>query len=247
MKEYDSATYGDRIAEVYDELFPQPDPASIEMLAELAAGGPALELGIGSGRVALPLGRSGVRVVGIDASEAMLAKLRAKDPGGPAFRGDVELVTGSFADFELDEKFRLVYVVFSTLFALPTQSEQVSCFEAAAKHLLPDGVFLVEAFVPDPCRFVDGQAVRAVEVTEHVVQLDVSKFDPAAQQVTTQHVFLSQGGTRLYPVKLRYAWPSELDLMARIAGLSLRHRWGSWARDPFTRESTKHISVYHRA
>ena len=242
MKEYDSATYGDRIAEVYDELFPEPDPASIEVLSELAAGGPALELGVGSGRVALPLSRSGVRVVGVDASEAMLAKLKARDPGG-----DIELVSGSFADFELGEKFQLIFVAFSTIFALPTQREQVSCFEAAAGHLLPDGVFLIEAFVPDPCRFVDGQAVRAVEVTETVAQIDVAKHDPVAQQVVTQHVFLAEGGTRLYPVKLRYAWPSELDLMARIAGLSLRHRWGSWFRDPFTRESMKHISVYHRA
>ncbi len=242
MKDYDETTYGDRIAEVYDELFPEPAQASIEVLSELAAGGPALELGIGSGRVALPLSRSGVRVVGIDASEAMLAKLRARDPGG-----DVELRTGSFADFELGEKFRLIYVVFSTIFALPTQREQVSCFEAAADHLLPDGVFLIEAFVPDPCRFVAGQHVRAVEVDEHMVQLDVAKYDPVSQQVVTQHVFLSSGGTRLYPVKLRFAWPSELDLMARIAGLSRRHRWGSWAREPFTTESKNHISVYHRA
>jgi len=242
MKEYDETTYGQRIAEIYDELYSDYDPASIELLAELAGNGPALELGIGTGRIALPLHERGIAVQGIDASEAMLSRLRAKPHGA-----EIEVVTGSFAAFKMDTRFSLIYVVFNTFFNLQTQEEQVRCFRSVREHLAPDGVFLMEVFVPDLCRFTDHQTVRTIRLTDQAVNVEVSQVDPVAQQVTTKHVLLSEDGIRLFPVKLRYAWPSELDLMAQIAGLSLRHRWGSWAREAFTKDSQKHVSVYGHA
>lgn len=242
MKDYDAKTYGNRIADAYDELYPRADPASIDLLAELANGGPALELGIGTGRIALPLHQRGITVHGVDASEAMLAKLRAKAGGAK-----IEVHTGSFADFAIAERFRLIYVVFNTFFGLLTQEEQLRCFASVSRHLAPDGVFLLEAFVPDLARFTDGQTVRAVRITEDEVHLDVSRVDPAAQQVSSNHVLLTGDRLSLYPVKLRYAWPSELDLMARLAGLALRDRWGSWTKQEFTSDSMQHISVYGHA
>ena len=242
MKEYDAGTYGKRHAEIYDEFNTTYDPACIDLLAEVSKGGPALELGIGTGRIALPLHEKGVSVQGIDASGEMLGKLRAK-PGGT----EIELTTGSFAQFDLVEQFGLIYVVFNTFFALLSQDEQVECFASVRKHLAPDGVFVIEAFVPDPCRYETGQTVRAVRMSETDAIFDISQHDPAAQIITTQHVWMMPDGLRLYPVKLRYAWPSELDLMAQLAGLALHHRWSSWSKHPFTGASKKHISVYAQA
>jgi hypothetical protein len=242
MQEYDETTYGQRIAEMYDELYSDYDPAVIERLAELAGPGPALELGIGTGRIALPLHERGITVHGIDASEAMVSKLRAKPHGA-----EIEVLMGSFAAFKMDTRFRLIYVVFNTFFNLQTQEEQVQCFRCVSQHLAPDSVFLMEVFVPDLCRFTDHQTVRAIRVTDQAVNVEVSQVDPVAQRVTTKHVLLSEEGIRLFPVRLRYAWPSELDLMAQITGLSLRHRWGSWSRGAFTKDSQRHISVYGRA
>jgi hypothetical protein len=172
----------------------------------------------------------------------MVLKLRAKPRGA-----EVAVLMGSFAAFKMDTRFRLIYVVFNTFFNLQTQEEQVQCFRCVSQHLAPDGVFLMEVFVPDLCRFTDHQTVRATTLTEHLVNLEVSQVDPVAQRVTAQHVLLSPQGTRLFPVRLRYAWPAELDLMAQLAGLSLRHRWGSWDRRTFTKDSQKHISVYGHA
>ena len=241
MKTYDETTYGDQIAEVYDDFYSDYDPAAIELLAGLAGRGSALELGIGTGRIALPLQEKGVRVQGIDASEAMLAKLRAK-PGGE----EIEVLLGSFADFKINERFQLVYVVFNTFFNLQTQDEQVNCLKAVHRHLAAEGVLLIEAFVPDPCRFVDQQTVRTLGLEEERVRLELSQYDPVAQTVTSQHTLISKDGIRFHPVRLRFAWPSELDLMAQIAGLSLRHRWSSWSKDKFGKNSRMHISVYER-
>ncbi len=240
MEEYDDTTYGQRIFEVYDELYSEFDSESIKLLTDLAGDGPALELGIGTGRIALPLLENGINVQGIDASEAMLSRLRSKKGGN-----EIDVLIGSFADFEIGRQFRLIYVAFNTFFALLTQEEQVQCFQSVSEHLSPDGVFVIEAFVPDMGRFdAAHQTVRAVSVSESLVQLDVSQHDPVNQQVISQHVQLTGEGNRLYPVKLRYAWPSELDLMAKIANLRLRHRWSSWSQGQFTRDSIKHISVY---
>ena len=177
MKEYDAGTYGKRHADIYDDFVTTYDPACIELLAELSKGGPAFELGIGTGRIALPMYEKGVSVLGIDASEEMLEKLRAK-PGG----NEIELFAGSFAQFDLDRQFSLIYVVANTFFVLLSQEEQVQCFASVRKHLSPDGVFVLETFVPDPSRFEDGQTVRAVRLTENEAIFEISQHDPAARR-----------------------------------------------------------------
>lgn len=242
MEPYEADTYGERIAGIYDDWHGGFDEATVVTLRELAQGGRALELGIGTGRVALPLQQSGIEVHGIDASEAMVALLRAK-PGGET----ITVSLGDFAGVAVEGQFSLVYVLVNTFFALLTQDEQVRCFENVARHLSADGAFVIEAFVPDLMRFDGRQAVRAIRVGNDEVRLEVSQLDPASQRVTSQQVVLTEEGVRLYPVKLRFAWPSELDLMARLAGLQLRQRWGSWNRTPFSEESGKHISVYGHA
>lgn len=239
MEDYQEATYGDRIAGVYDELYSQLDEKSIDILAELARGGPALELGIGTGRIALPLREKGVKVHGIDASEAMLEKLRAK-PGGQK----IPVTLGDFGKVAVDGQFSLIYVVFNTFYALLSQDAQIDCFMNVADHLDPQGVFVLEVFVPDLTRFTDQQTFRTINLDQDRIQLEASRHDPVSQQVISQHIFITSEGIRHYPVKLRYAWPSELDLMARLAGLELQHRWGDWDRSDFTADSRKHISVY---
>jgi hypothetical protein len=169
----------------------------------------------------------------------MVAQLRAK-PGGDA----IPVTIGNFADVGVGGQFSLIYVLFNTFFQLLTQDEQVRCFENAARHLLPGGVFVLEAFVPDLSRYARRQAVSATLVTDGEVRLDVSSHDPLAQRTDSQHVVLTEQGVKLYPVKIRYAYPPELDLMARLAGLRLLHRWGTWEQGPFTAESGKHVSVY---
>ncbi|MGH2693587.1 MAG: class I SAM-dependent DNA methyltransferase [Actinomycetota bacterium] len=242
--EYDESTYGERIADVYDELYETlfDTEGAVEFLAALAEGGRALELGIGTGRIALPLKQRGVEVHGIDASEAMVEKLRAK-PGGE----EISITMGDFAETKAEGEFALVYIPFNTLFALTTREDQVRCFHNAAERLNPEGKFVIEVFVPDPTRFNDHQRVSVERLGDEVVQLETSQHDPINQRVTSYHVFLSDGEpVRLYPVQIRYAWPSELDLMAELAGLRLRERWGSWRRDKFTSESKFHISVYEK-
>ena len=242
MDDYTADTYGERIADVYDSWYAAYDENCIALLAELAGGGPALELGIGTGRIALPLAQQGVVVHGVDASPAMVAKLRAK-PGGEA----IPVTTATFSDFALDERFVLVYIAFNTFFAPLTQDEQIRCMENVARHLVAGGRFVIEAFVPDLARFVANQTMRVIGLESGEARIDASLLDLAAQRITSQHIVLTERGTRLYPVTLRYVWPSEMDLMARVAGLRLEHRWADWRRAPFGADSTKHISVYQRA
>ena len=243
MNEYGSATYGDRIADIYDRLHPGNGSATPEVraLARLAGGGRALELGIGTGRVALPLAELGVAVHGIDASAAMAARLRAK-PGG----AQIPVTVGDFADVPVDGTFMLIFAVFNTFFALTSQDAQVRCFRRVADHLSDDGVFLIEVFVPDPARFTGGQRLGVAGVDTDSVSLEVARHDALHQRVYSQNMVLSESGTRLYPVQIRYAWPSELDLMARLAGLRLRERWSDWTGAPFIAASTSHISLYAR-
>ncbi len=239
MEEYTEKTYGERIAEVYDEWYAGFDPAAIQTLAELAQGGKALELGIGTGRVAIPLHERGVSVEGIDASEAMVAKLHAK-PGG----AKIQVRKGNFADVNVEGQFSLIYSVFNTFFSLLTQQEQILCFENVARHLSPQGVFAIEAFVPDMTRFTGSQAMRVVRIGDHAVLMDVSQHEQDKQLITSQHVWLTEAGTKFFPVRIRYIWPSEMDLMARLAGLQLKQRWSDWTKAEFTASSGKHISVY---
>lgn len=243
MEGYTAATYGDRIAGIYDELYGGLEiDAPVQVLADLAAGGPALELGIGTGRIALPLVGRGVEVHGIDASPAMVAELRTR-PGGY----DIPVTFGSFGDSLPAGPYRLIYAVFNTFFALLTQEEQVNCFRLAAQRLLPGGCFLLRCFQPDMGRFYRGQEMVTERVELDRVQLAAGVIDVAEQRVNSQHIQISSDGIRLYPVALRYAWPAELDLMARLAGLRLRSRWGDWTGAPFTGESGYHVSIYEQA
>jgi SAM-dependent methyltransferase len=241
---YDQSTYGDSIAEVYDRWpdVPADTDDTVAFLAERAGGGPVLELGVGTGRVALPLAARGLEVHGIDASAAMVAKLRAK-PGGEG----VQVHLGDFADVAVDGRFALVFVVFNTFFALLSQEDQVRCLAGVAGRLRPGGRFVLEAFVPDVARFDRGQRVDAVAVGDAEIRLNASSHDPLHQRVRSQHVLIdAAGGVRLYPVQIRYAWPSELDLMARLAGLELVERHGGWLAEPFTAASARHVSVWAR-
>jgi SAM-dependent methyltransferase len=239
--ENDQARFFDeRVAESYDELAQRHDTrAAVAFLERLAAGGPALELGIGTGRVAFPLAARGIRVDGIDISPAMLARLRAK-PGGE----QVSVTIGDFAEVPVPGTYRLVFVVANTLCNLGTQDKQVRCFENVASHLTEEGSFTVEAFVPHPDWLRDGQYVEAEGVGIDEVRLDVCRIDVVAQRLEESHVVLSEDGVRLSPVVTRYIWPSELDLMARLAGLRLKERWAGWNREPFTSASRTYVCVY---
>jgi SAM-dependent methyltransferase len=216
--------------------------AAVAFLAELAGSGPVLELAIGTGRIALPLAKRGIDVRGIDASEEMVARLRSK-PGG----ANIHVTFGDFADVAVEGRYTLIYVVFNTLFALQTQEEQVRCFENVAAHLADDGVFVVEAFVPDLTRFDRDQRVQVDRVGLEDVWLHVDRHHRAEQRVESQHVRLSEQGVRFYPVQIRYAYPSELDLMARLAGLRVRERFDGWKRAPFSGFTGTCVSVYERA
>jgi SAM-dependent methyltransferase len=216
--------------------------AAVAFLVELARAGPALELAIGTGRIALPLAERGIDVHGIDASEAMVARLRSKQGGER-----IPVTIGDFADVPIEGRYTLVYVVFNTLFALQTQEAQIRCFRNVAACLADDGVFVVEAFVPDLSRFDRDQRIETERVGLDQVWLGAARHHPVEQRVESQHVLLSEQGIRFYPVQIRYAYPSELDLMARLAGLQLRARFGGWRREPFTAASAMHVSVYERA
>lgn len=216
--------------------------AAVAFLEQLAGPGPALELGIGTGRIALPLASRGIRVDGIDLSPAMVDQLRTK-PGGD----QLSVTIGDFADVPVPGTYRLIFVVFNTMFNLLTQEDHVRCFENVASHLTSDGSFVVEAYVPAflyqlrNAQYVDAEAIQVDEV-----RLDVLRHDMATQMIEESHISLSSAGVRLNPVVQRYAWPSELDLMARIAGLHLKDRWGGWNREPFNSTSSTHVSVYGR-
>jgi SAM-dependent methyltransferase len=242
MEGYGPETYGDRIADVYDGLYQGLDTeAAVEALAQLAGARPVLELAIGTGRLALPLAERGLEVHGIDASEAMVAKLREK-PGGDT----IPVTMGDFADVGVDGEYSLVFVAFNTLFGLQTQEDQLRCFANVAAHLADGGVFVIEVFFPDLARFDRNQRTQTNTLEPDRVFLDASRHDPVEQRVDSQHVVITEEGTKLYPVSIRYAFPGELDLMARLAGLELQNRWGGWRREPFTAASGSHVSVYGR-
>ena len=202
----------------------------------------ALELAVGTGRIALPLAARGIRVDGIDISTAMVDRLRAK-PGGE----HISVTMGDFAEVAVPGSYRLIYVVFNTLFNLLTQGDQVRCFKNVASHLTDDGSFVIEAFVPNflyrlrSDQYVDAEAIEVGEV-----RLDVGRHDSVKQLLYESHVSLTREGVRLNPIVTRYAWPSELDLMARIAGLRLKERWAGWNREPFNSASANLVSVYGR-
>jgi SAM-dependent methyltransferase len=236
--------FGERVAARYDEhsenMF---DPAvlgpTVDLLAELAGDGAALEFAIGTGRVALPLAERGVRVAGIDSSEAMLEQMREK-PGAER----ITAVAGDMAATRVDGEFSLVYLVFNTILNLTTQDEQVACFENAAAHLRSGGRFVIETGVPPLQRLPPGQAVLPIRADRR--GFSFSTFDVATQRYANHHYYVNDGQIEMSPVEFRYVWPSELDLMARIAGMRLESRWAGWQREPFTDTSPSHVSVWQK-
>lgn len=244
MDEYDIETYGDIWAPYYDDLHPDGDEEAA-FLRPFAGDPPsALELAIGSGRVALPLSRAGVAVTGIDVSDEMISLLRAK-PGGD----EIHVIKGDIADVAVDGTFPLIYLPFNTLFTLMGQERQVDCFRNVARALEPGGRFVLDAFVPDMKRYDSHQTRMAVEsitsTRSHTYELSI--HDPVAQTVVSHHVKrFDDGSTAVLPVSLRYAWPAEMDLMAQLAGLDLQERLGWYDRRPFTAQSGQHVSVYRK-
>jgi SAM-dependent methyltransferase len=199
-----------------------------------------LELAIGTGRIGLPLARRGVRVDGVDLSEPMVARLRAK-PGG----ADLSVTMGDFADVPVEGTYRLVYVVFNTFFNLLTQDDQVRCFTNVARHLTDDGRFVIEAAVPSWLyRLRDHQYVEAEAIRRDGATLDTGRYDPVSQTLDETHVVIGSAGVRCHPIVTRFAWPAELDLMARLAGLRMHERFGGWSRQPFTADSRLAVSVF---
>lgn len=232
-----AATYDESSAEMFDPARVEP---AVDVLAELAGGGRALELGIGTGRIALPLARRGVEVHGIDLSWAMVDRLRAK-PGGDA----IGVTIGDFATTKVDGAFSLAYLVYNTINNLTTQDAQVDCFRNAAAHLEPGGCFVVEVTVPDLRRLPPGQTAVPFRVDGSRLGFDV--YDVVTQSMSSHHVTVREDGTGSYrAIPFRYVWPAELDLMARLAGMRLRARWDGWDRSPFTAESRQHVSVWEK-
>jgi SAM-dependent methyltransferase len=236
--------FDERVAARYDESDEvlvdagMVDPI-VAFLVEIAGSGPALEFGIGTGRIALPLAQRGVPVQGIDLSRAMVARLRAK-PGGD----DLGVSIGDFSTTRVDGSFSLVYLVFNTINNLTTQEAQVACFRNAATHLEPGGCFVIEVGVPQLWRLPPGETIHAFHVSE--TRWGFDEYDVATQAMTSHQLEFVDGRVERVSVPFRYAWPSELDLMAQLAGMRLRERWGGWKREPFTSESRKHVSVWEK-
>jgi len=236
--------FGERVAASYDESLagifePGAIDAVVEVLAELAGGGRALELGIGTGRIALPLARRGVTVHGIDLSRAMVSRLRAK-PEGAA----IGVTIGDFATARVDGTFTIVYLVFNTIMNLTTQTAQVSCFRNVAAHLEPGGCFVIEVMIPDLRRLPAGQNVVPLHASPTRWAFDV--YDIATQAMSSNYIEVTGGRGEYISIPFRYVWPAELDLMAQLAGLQLRERWGGWTREPFTSESRQHVSIWEK-
>ncbi len=235
--------FDEAVAAGYDDDCDDLDPAvleqTVDFLVDHARGGDALELGIGTGRVALPLAARGVSVRGIDLSAPMVARLRAK-PGG----ADLEVVLGDFAHAKVTGSFRLAYLVFNTITNLTSQEEQVACFRNVADHLEPGGRFVIEVFVPILRRLPPGDTTRIFH--QDTQGLSYDEYDVATQRMYSHHYSFSDGTYRLNSIPFRYVWPAELDLMARLAGLHLVERWGGWDRVPFTADSTYHVSVWEK-
>lgn len=241
MASWDSQTYGQRWSKIYDDL-PWPEPTeTVDFLEGWAGGGPVLELAIGTGRVAIPLAARGVEVEGIDTSPEMIDVLRSKETGT-----EITVHHGDISKFQLDRTYSMAFLVLNTIYALQSQEEQLSCFESAAGAIGPGGHFIVEAFMPDPTRFRRNSWTQVHDIGLGHVVIEADKHDPSTQQILEQHIHIRDGKIELFPAFLRYVWPSEMDLMARLAGFTLVERFGSWTREAFTARSGQHVSVYRR-
>jgi SAM-dependent methyltransferase len=240
----DDGYFGERIAARYDDDTAEMFDAGVlgpvvDFLAELAGSGRALEFGVGTGRIALPLAQRGVQVHGIDLSKAMVARLRAK-PGGK----DIGVTIGDFATTSVDGSFSLAYLVFNTIGNLTTQEAQVACFRNAARHLQPGGCFVIEVGVPELQRLPPGDTIRPFHVSQ--TRWGFDEYEVATQGLISHHFWIDDRRTDRFSIPFRYVWPSELDLMAQLAGMRLRERWGGWKKEPFTSTSQKHVSVWEK-
>jgi SAM-dependent methyltransferase len=240
----DDGYFDERVAARYDEtsaeMFdPEVVDPVVDLLVELAGSGRALELGIGTGRIALPLAQRGVPVHGIELSKAMAAKLRAK-PGGE----DIGVTIGDFAATTPDGTFSVAYLVFNTILNLTTQAAQVACFQNVAAHLEPGGFFVIEVGVPRLQELPPGETFRVFHVSESRWGFD--EYDVVNQGLISHHFEIVDGRAERLSIPFRYAWPSELDLMAQLAGMTLRERWSGWKRESFTNDSDKHVSVWEK-
>lgn len=238
---HDAGSYGLRLAGDYDDIYGGvfDTDGAVDCLAKMAQGGRVLEFGVGTGRIAIPLAERSLDVWGIDGSQGMLDRLNAK-PGGDK----VTTRCGDFATVSADGPFDLVLLLVNTIYAMPTQDDQVTCFANAARHLAPGGRFVIEAWVPDPPRG-DGLGLRARRLAKGLAGLVIEDHDPCRQTLSTTQIVISDSGqTRTFPVVHRYAWPAELDLMARLNGMTLESRWSDWQARPFDARSTDHISVW---
>ncbi|MEA2506419.1 MAG: hypothetical protein QOH48_1037 [Actinomycetota bacterium] len=241
---HDDGYFDERVAARYDESDAKMfDPVVIdpvvEFLAKFAGGGRALELGIGTGRIALPLARRGVPIQGIELSKAMVARLRAK-PGGE----DIPVAIGDFATATVEGSFAVAYLVYNTILNLTTQAAQVACFRNVAAHLEPAGCFVIEVGIPDLQRLPPGETVRPFHISE--MRLGFDEYDIATQGLISHHFETVDGKLERHSVPFRYVWPAELDLMAQLAGMTLRERWSGWKREPFTSDSRRHVSVWEK-
>ena len=245
MDSYEPSTWGDRHADVYEQqashISPADTAAAVELLAGLAGDGPVLELGVGTGRVAIPLAERGLEVHGVEASARMLERLRAR-PGGERVRA----VLGDLADPEPAGSFRLVYAVFNTFFELYTEADQRRCLENAAARLTRDGVLVLELYVPEPPA-AGGSRIAVTGLEPERVTLVASRHDHETGTTDSVEIWLTEQGIRLFPLRERALAPEEVDRLAALAGLRLRDRWGGWRREPFGPESREHVSVYARA
>lgn len=238
----DESTSFDPVADFYDaSAAPMFDDSVVspvvDLLVELAGSGRALELGIGTGRIALPFAARGVVVSGIDASVRMVEKLREK-PGG----SDIPVVIGDFATASVEGEFSMAFAVFNAIWNLRTQDKQTACFQNVARHLQPGGHFVVELFVPDLLAISPGHNIQPIRADTTGMSFDV--YDVITQRLTSHHYWIGKQGIRAFASEGRYVWPSELDLMARISGMTLANRWGGWKREPFTEHSRSHVSLY---
>jgi hypothetical protein len=239
----DPADYGDRWAEIYDMHPAHPtaedaEPAA-DLLSGLAGSGAALEFGIGTGRVALPLAARSVAVSGMDVSRAMLERL-AEKPGAD----EIHAVVGDIRRDRVDGRFSLVYAVFNTVLMVPSQADQVACFRNAAAHLEPNGFFVVEAFVPEFEKLALSESIGVRRVDDEGAWLLAMRHDPLQQLILSEAIRVGASGTHRYPIAVRYAWPAELDLMGELAGFSLVERFGGWGREPFDTTSRDQVSIY---
>ena len=237
--------FGEEVAARYDEGLggwgePEAIEPAVDFLAERAGDGAALELGIGTGRIALPLMQRGVRVHGIDLSEAMVAKLREKPAGE-----EIDVTIGDFATTRVEGTFSLAYVVFNTIMNLTTQDAQVACFENVAAHLEPRGSFVIEVGLPRLQLLPPGERIHVFSYTSPT-RFGFDEYDLVNQGLVSHHYAERDGTFGAWSIPFRYVWPAELDLMARLAGMTLRERWSGWKREPFTAESTKHVSVWEK-